>query len=173
MSLPDSISQAIAHMEGFYSPGTIAQRQNNPGNLRSWGTYPVVNGYVQFPDAAAGWSALNQQVNLNISRGLTLQEFFGGKPGVYDGYAPSADANNPKSYAQYVAGQVGIDPTVPLSQLGSSVDSGTLDSPDVAGVVSPFENGGASDEGSIDYSLLASLGIIAALVYFALSDIRS
>lgn len=117
MGLVDSISQAIATMEGFFSSGTVAQRQNNPGNLRSWGSYPVQNGYVVFPDAQTGWSALNRQVQLNIERGLTLQEFFGGKPGVYPGYSPGSDGNDPRGYAQYVAGQTGIDPTTPLNSV--------------------------------------------------------
>jgi hypothetical protein len=117
MSLIDSISQAIANMEGFYKAGSIAQRQNNPGNLRSWGSYPVENGYVKFPDPATGWGALNRQVSLNIDRGLTLNEFFGGKPGVYPGYSPATDSNDPRGYAVYVASRTGIDPSIPLNSL--------------------------------------------------------
>lgn len=120
MSLTEAIAQAIATMEGFFTQNSIAQRNNNPGNLRSWGNYPVVGGYVQFPDVQTGWQALYSQIDKNISRGLTLQEFFGGKPGVYAGYSPSADANDPRGYAQYVAGRVGISPTDPLNTLGDS-----------------------------------------------------
>src|SRR6266436_2057696 len=116
MSLTESIAQAIASMEGFFKPGTIAQRQNNPGNLRSWGNYPVVGGYVQFPDAQTGWDALYSQVDKNIGRGLTLNEFFAGKSGVYGGFAPGSDANNPAGYAQYVATEAGGLPLgVPLN----------------------------------------------------------
>src|SRR6266481_1214960 len=122
MSLTESIAQAIATMEGFFNSGTIAQRQNNPGNLRSWGNYPVVGGYVQFPDADTGWNALYTQVDKNIGRGLTLQEFFGGKTGVYGGYSPTSDnPNNPAgSYEQYVATQTGIPATVPLNALNAN-----------------------------------------------------
>jgi len=120
MSLTESIAQAIATMEGFFSPGTIAQRQNNPGNLRSWGNYPVVGGYVQFPDAQTGWEALYSQVDKNIGRGLTIQEFFAGKPGVYGGYSPGADKNDPAGYAQYVATQTGIPESVPLNTLNAN-----------------------------------------------------
>lgn len=118
MSLTESIAQAIATMEGFYKQGSIAQRQNNPGNLRSWGSYPVVNGYAQFPDAQSGWNALYRQIDLNIARGLTLEEFFGGKPGVYAGYSPGADANDPQGYAQFVSQRVGIAANVPLNATG-------------------------------------------------------
>jgi hypothetical protein len=120
VSLTDSISQAIATQEGFYKPGSIAQRQNNPGNLRTWGSQPIANGYAVFETPAAGWAALNRQVDLNISRGLSLYEFFGGKPGVYAGYAPSADGNRPREYALFVASRIGLDPSIPLNQAGAS-----------------------------------------------------
>lgn len=114
----DSIAQAIYQMEGS-GPTTIATRNNNPGNLRSGpGQIGTNGGFAVFPDMATGWAALDGQINLNISRGLTLSEFFAGKPGVYAGYAPSADSNNPANYAAFVAGQTGIDPNTPLNQLG-------------------------------------------------------
>jgi hypothetical protein len=119
MSLTESIAQAIATEEGFYKSGSIAQRNHNPGNLRSWGAAPIVDGYAVAPDDATGWSWLYSQVNTNIGRGLTLNEFFAGKPGVYPGYAPSTDANRPYAYAAFVAAQVGIPVDVPLNALGS------------------------------------------------------
>ena len=115
MSLTDSIAQAIATYEGYYQPGSLAARNNNPGNLRSWGTAPVVDGYAQFETPAAGWSALARQIELNISRGLSLGEFFGGKPGVYSGYAPASDNNQPAAYAAFVAARVGVPVDTPLS----------------------------------------------------------
>ncbi len=116
-ALIQAIAQAIATMEGFFTAGSVAQRNNNPGNLRSWGSTPTVGGYARFATVEEGWQALYDQIAKNMGRGLTLQEFFGGKPGVYAGYSPSADANNPAGYAQYVAGRVGIDPSVPLNQV--------------------------------------------------------
>lgn len=119
MGLVEDLAQAIARYEGFYDPQNIAARNHNPGNLRSWGNYPVVNGYVQFPDDATGWAALRRQVSLNVGRGLNLYEFFGGKPGVYSGYSPAADRNNPTKYADTVAGWLGISPGVRLSSASS------------------------------------------------------
>jgi len=115
MSLTDSIAQAIATYEGYYQPGSLAARNNNPGNLRSWGTAPLVDGYARFDTPAAGWSALVRQIELNISRGLSLGEFFAGKPGVYSGYAPASDNNQPAAYAQFVARRVGVPVDTPLS----------------------------------------------------------
>ena len=125
MGLTESIAQAIATMEGFFQSGSIAQRNNNPGNLRSWGNAPVVNGYASFATPEDGWNALYSQVNTNIGRGLSLYEFFAGKPGVYPGYAPSSDSNQPVQYAQFVATQAGINPATPLN----TIDSGSPPNP--------------------------------------------
>lgn len=109
MTLVYKFADAIATMEGFFTQGSRAQLNNNPGNLRSWGHYPLVKGFVAFPAAEDGWKALRTQVQKNFDRGLTTREFFGGKPGVYAGYAPSADGNYPEKYAKFVAGKCGID----------------------------------------------------------------
>ena len=168
MNLIDSIAQAIATMEGFFRPGTIAQRQNNPGNLRTWGTRPVVNGYAVFESPEAGWAALRRQVELNINRGLSLQEFFGGKPGVYGGYAPAADSNDPHHYANFVAGRVGVDSTTPLNQMNP--DSSTFDAASILDEINPFDGYGSSEEGSIDWGLLAALAVGAVAIWMVLSD---
>jgi hypothetical protein len=114
--LTSSLANAIAQFEGYNVPNSVAQRNNNPGNLRSGpgqiGTDS--NGYAIFPDAQTGFAALDNQVNLNISRGLTLQQFIGGGNG-YPGYAPSADNNNVSNYVNFLSGQLGIDPNTPLS----------------------------------------------------------
>lgn len=136
--LTSSLASSIAQFEGYNKPGSVAQRNNNPGNLRSGpgqiGTDSL--GFAIFPDAATGWAALDNQVNLNVARGLTLQQFFAGEPGVYAGYAPSADSNNPTQYANFVASQAGIPTDVPLNQLSSAgaavppVDTSSPDSAD-------------------------------------------
>lgn len=121
MTIVESIAAAIAQMEGFNSQGSVAQRQNNPGNLRSWGSNPVIGGYAKFPNVTAGWSALYSQIQKNINRGLSLNEFFGGKPGVYPGYSPGSDGGNrPANYAAFVGSHVGIPVDVPINQFGSS-----------------------------------------------------
>jgi len=117
MSLTDDLARAIATFEGYFQPGTIAQRNNNPGNLRRWGNLPVRDGYAVFPTPEAGWEALRRQVELNVARGLSLREFFAGKPGVYPGYAPSSDANDPERYAEFVASRIGVPADVPLVSL--------------------------------------------------------
>ena len=117
MDLVAALSDAIARFEGFYKPGSLAQRNNNPGNLRTWGSYPVVDGYARFPNAETGWAALREQVHKNINRGLNLHEFFAGKSGVYAGYAPAADRNPVANYVAYVSAAAGIPSNVPLVDL--------------------------------------------------------
>lgn len=51
---------------------------------------------------------------------LTLSEFFGGKPGVYAGYAPAADNNPVSNYVSFVARRTGIDPNARLSAASGS-----------------------------------------------------
>jgi hypothetical protein len=119
VSLTDQIAQSIANVESGGNPNALSYRNNNPGNLRSWGSNPIVSGYASFPTMQAGWNALYSQINLNIGRGLSLNEFFAGKPGVYGGYAPSSDANTPLAYAARVASDVGIDPNTPLNNLSA------------------------------------------------------
>lgn len=119
------MSKAIGQMEGFNRPGTIAARHHNPGNLRGWPGVQSAGGYAEFPDDASGWAALYTLVQRNIDRGLTMYEFFAGQrddsgaviPGGYPGYAPSADQNNPRAYAEFVAKAASVDPTAVLSKL--------------------------------------------------------
>lgn len=129
--LINGMAAAIARMEGYMDAtgqprsGTIAFNNNNPGNLRAWGNLPTANGYAVFPTAAEGWAALKRQIGLNIDRGLTLYEFFGGKPGVYPGYAPSSDGNKPATYAQFVATQIGIPPDAVISEVVATAGTNT------------------------------------------------
>jgi hypothetical protein len=114
-------AEAIARMEGFYTPRSISQRNNNPGNLRSWGKRPQVKGFAKFPTPTDGWVALRKQIDRNIDRGLTTAEFFAGKKNmnghvVYPGYAPATDGNDPLTYAKFVAMCVGIDVNAVLQQ---------------------------------------------------------
>lgn len=95
---------------------TVNQAYNNPGNLVSWGKYPVgPKGFVIFPAESVGWTALEVQISKNIARGLTFTEFFAGqrdekgnvKPGGYPGYAPFGHGSNrPEVYARFVVSQL-------------------------------------------------------------------
>ena len=114
----EKMAQHIAQFEGFNAPGeNWSKINNNPGNLRPTNKDQNSNGgYRVFDTVEEGWQALREKVKSNISKGLNMQEFFGGKKGVYAGYAPKGDGNNdPTKYANYVAKNMGVDPTKPLS----------------------------------------------------------
>ena len=139
---------------------------NNPGNLRAGpgqvGTSP--NGIAIFPDMATGEAALENQVQLNINRGLTLEEFFAGKPGVYAGYAPAADANQPNIYTANVSQWTGIPADVPLNTLGSGGASSDLSAIDLSAVADSFSN--------LDSStwVWAGVALLGAVVLFRVME---
>lgn len=156
-----AIAQAIYQMEGS-GPATLATRNNNPGNLRSGvGQTGTSGGFAVFPSMQAGWNALYNQIDLNISRGLTLQQFFAGGPG-YAGYAPSSDSNDPTHYANFVAQQVGIDPNIPLNQLGgNAAASGGVD-PITGDVLDTSDSGDSAGLFGLDSNTTVLVGVAAA-----------
>ena len=113
MSLTDTLAQSIAQMEGFFSAGTLAQRNNNPGNLRAGvgQTGTDSKGYAIFPDAQTGWAALYNQISLDSNRGLTLSQFI-------NKYSPPSE-NDTQNYLNYLTGQLGVPADTPLSSLGA------------------------------------------------------
>jgi hypothetical protein len=102
----DNIGQEIATVEGFFIPGSRAQRLNNPGNVGG----DSAGGYA---DAGDGWGALNNWITKTAAAnpswdyydlihyfqtGDTLGQ---GKPGFI----------NPDTYAEQVAAAAGANPT--------------------------------------------------------------
>jgi hypothetical protein len=163
-SITSDLAGAIQRFEGACS-GPTDCRNNNPGNLRAYTSSQPVDsrGFRIFPDYASGEAALQSQIDLNISRGLSLDEFFGGKSGVYAGYAPSADSNNPSAYASTVAGWLGIDPTVPLGELPAG-SSSTPPYDDVPGPPDfPVGDSGGMSTGAMVALGIAGLGVLWAL----------
>jgi len=176
--LTTSIATAIQTQEGWY-PGSATYNNNNPGALMN----PATGTLQSYPDYQTGWNALLNQVNLNISRGLNLNEFFGGVAGGYPGYAPAAAGNDPMTYANNVAAAVGIDTTTPLNQLSSSSNStipgastqplvdlsGDAASTPTSAIMSQLENSTGIDltDPTTDLILLAVAG--AAAFMFAAS----
>ena len=95
-----AITCAIAHVEGYFNGKSISWRNHNPGNLRAWGTAPVVNGYAQFTDAPTGFLALYNDVLANSGK-VTLTQFL-------NKYAPAADSNQPSAYIAAVTEFAGV-----------------------------------------------------------------
>jgi hypothetical protein len=143
----NTIAQTIQKVEG-YSPGSLSYRLNNPGNLVYAGQSnatpvqvcnPTCHNFASFPTYDAGYSALENQINLDASRGLTIAQFTAK-------YAPSQDGNDPASYAAQLAAASGLSVSDPLSSaLGGS--SGSSAAPDASTVALPFV-----DLSSLDFS---------------------
>lgn len=153
------MATAIAQMEGYGTPGVWATINNNPGNLRSGvGQIGTNGGFAVFATPEDGYAALDNQIQLNISKGLTMDQFFGGLPGVYPGYAPAADSNNPNQYSAFVAGQLGIPTNVPLSQIFDETTS-TTDATDTSVIDTSDPLQSLSDAvSSIDPTTLGVIG---------------
>jgi hypothetical protein len=108
----NAIAQAIARFEGFFVPGSLPNRTNNPGDI---GTF---NGKIaRYDTPAAGFASLDQYIASHAiaNPGWDFYDFFRyyltgdtmGTPG---------PKQNPDAYAEFVAAQVGADPTDPVSQ---------------------------------------------------------
>ena len=141
-----AIAAAITVQEGA-GPGTLATRNNNPGNLvyvGQAGATQGAGGFAAFPTPAAGQAALVAQIELDASRGTDVT----GKPTttiseLIASWAPP-DKNDTAAYVASVGIQTGYDVGAPLSSLGSPDSGGTV-------VTSTFDTGSASPVTS-DYS---------------------
>lgn len=106
-----SIATAIGNFEGVNVANSLAQRNNNPGNLKYAGQSGAIgqdaNGFAIFDTQSDGQAALLSQLNLYAGRGLTLSQ-------ALNIYAPSSE-NNTSNYIGYVSSQTGIDPNASLS----------------------------------------------------------
>lgn len=93
------------------APGAlpIGLRQNNPGNLRSWGGAGNANGFAQFASSQDGLNAMAQQIGLYANRdGLKTIA------GIVSKYAPPGDHNDTGAYIADVSRQTGFDPNAKL-----------------------------------------------------------
>jgi len=120
-SVVDAVAAGIERMEGFY-PGSVAWRNNNPGNLRfagQPGAKQGAGGFAAFDSVELGRNALRNQISLNIERGYDAT----GRPIVtladlITSWAPPNE-NDTAAYIRNVAAWTGIAADAPLSTLGA------------------------------------------------------
>ena len=121
-SLLNLMADAIQRFEGW-TPSSLSYRNNNPGNIRPsaqpWQGQVGIDshGFVIFDSYENGRRALL----------ISLTNAASGKSSVYSPddslydffskYAPAADNNQPRIYAEYVAKQIGVDPEISIRQL--------------------------------------------------------
>jgi len=106
------LAQLIAREEGFYVPGSLPNRNNNPGDLRhapgeTHAGNP--NAVGAFDTVEEGWAALERQLGLYAERGLTLSQ-------MVDSYAPPSDDNDSVQYLQFLCDGLGCTPDTLVSQ---------------------------------------------------------
>ena len=111
------LAQAIQQFEGYYA-GSLAQRNNNPGNLR----YSPLqsgkrDGFAYFDTFEQGMEALKLQIRIGATGesrvyrpDMTLLQFF-------NIYAPSSDNNQPSIYYQFVLDTTGFTSAMTLQDL--------------------------------------------------------
>src|ERR1035437_9814985 len=137
MATVQDLMNSIAQMEGWNVSGSIAQRNNNPGNLRSGvnqiGSENTVNGvFATFATPADGWAALQNQIDRQAGQGQTVRDF------IYQ-YAPPSE-NQTSSYLNYLTGQLGVSADSSLSDLGGNNGSVMGGSGNFSSVVSDLSN---------------------------------
>jgi hypothetical protein len=102
---------------------SLAERNNNPGNLRFIGQSGAVEGdggFAKFPDYNTGFIAMQKDLQAkqtgHTSTGLNSNSSLVDLIGKY---APVGDGNDPKSYANTVARQLGITPNTPIGGINT------------------------------------------------------
>ena len=103
------LAELIAQREGFGISGALPTRNDNPGDLMhapgEMHPADAPNSIGSFTDAAAGWAALETQLQRYAARGLTLAEMICGTPDsngqLQGGYAP-APQNDAVGYVHFL-----------------------------------------------------------------------
>ncbi len=89
---------------------TLADRNNNPGNIR-----PVSGkGFRFFESALEGWEAMKKQL-MRYFTGKTTGRALQTIQNIVSTWAPAGDNNDPKKYAQDVAKWMGVSPNAILN----------------------------------------------------------
>lgn len=106
------LAQLIAREEGFFTSGTLPQRNHNPGDLRH---SPHSSHTADAPEAIGdidsdtdGWEDLERQLQIDAGRNMTLQQ------AIYS-WAPPSENNTEKYLSDVLDGFGGVvDAETPL-----------------------------------------------------------
>lgn len=112
----DTIAQTIQQVEGYY-PGSLAYRNNNPGNIiytayyaSAYGAVQGDGGYAKFPDYTTGYAALQHQIQVDAARGDSISDL------TYS-WLGSGQGGNAPAYATSIANALGVDPSTKVQSL--------------------------------------------------------
>lgn len=111
------MAEGMAEFEGFYTQGSRAQRNHNPGNIKnvnqplSIGTDDL--GFAIYPDNETGWIAM-----ISLLRRKVFDQFFTGSISDVIRNWTSGDAPEvQKNYITFVSNRLGLSPDAPCRSL--------------------------------------------------------
>lgn len=103
-----AMSAAIANAEGYNVPGSVAQRSNNPGNIKTGGSIAT------YATPSDGWTALNTQVQ-RMADGSS--QYYA--PGMTIGQVGDKYSGGDPNWASNVAAALGVSIDTTISDLVS------------------------------------------------------
>jgi hypothetical protein len=125
----DTLDAAIANLEGFNVNDSLAQRNNNPGNLipggfaSKFGGTTGDGGFAKFPTIADGFAAQDALVQKIVAKGQTTYQ------DLIEQWAPPTAPGNSQSatdtYAKAIANLFGHSPTDLVSTAVGAVAEST------------------------------------------------
>ena len=114
------LAQAIATAEGFYTAGSRAQRNNNPGDM----TQDLIGkatghdgAFVIYATPDDGWANLYAQINLWFSGGSNNADGSSTISQISSFYTTDVPAGAQANWASNVAGALGVGVDTPISQI--------------------------------------------------------
>lgn len=174
-----TLDSSIANLEGFGKPGTLATKDNNPGNLVA-GPFSTAHGatgqngdFAVFPDVATGLGAEDALIGRYDAAGYNIQDL------IQKWAPPTAPGNSPEATQQYIdnlSKSIGVSPYTPIgaAEAGATTTPATKPDPnkitagDVLGaILNPMVGGTnlamkSEGLGGLSWSRIAafSLGLI-------------
>jgi len=114
-SVTSALANAIAKAEGFFVPGALPNRTNNPGDLMvgSVGNGTQA-GKTVFSSAADGWQALYNQVELMLTG---QSQYYDPSMTISQVAKLYTGADNAAAWASTVASELSVTPDTTLAQL--------------------------------------------------------
>lgn len=115
----EEMAKAIMDFEGYF-PGSVSERNNNPGNLKfarqAGSTGEDEQGHAIFGTFEEGWNALVNQLKMAITG---TSRVYRPTDSLYEFFSKYAEANSIQ-YTAYVASRMGVHP-------GTSIGTINLD----------------------------------------------
>jgi hypothetical protein len=105
-----AVAEAIARAEGYYVPGSLPQRANNPGGLRLYGE---TAGITQFQTPEQGWQALYSQLEW-VAAGLS--QYYQPSMNWWEFGAVWTGGDNAATWTRNVTAYLGLAPDSPIGQ---------------------------------------------------------